>query len=171
MCLRMRCPHGYCRRNLSLAALCSAVCPPAYEYLHLKVKNSGLKPGICIPRCKICICDWAEMCKYFHDSRHQYFLFQQDNFCNNHILGAADHIADSDGVKTEEEAPSAQASAATPPHHQHCNLHSSLFLQDIRADDFIWLIRFNSDKSFQSALSSNSLISSPTFQAPFDSDS
>ena len=98
-------------------------------------------------------------------------VHQQDHFCNNYILGAADHIADSDGAKAEEDAPSAQASASTPPHHQHDNLHLSLFLQDIRADDFIWLIRFNSDKSFQSALSSSSLISSPTFQASFDSDS
>ena len=74
---------------------------------------------------------------------------QQDHLCNNYILGAADHyIADSDGAKTEEDAPSAQASASTPPHHQHDNLHLSLFLQDIRGDDFIWLIRFNSDKSF-----------------------
>ena len=72
---------------------------------------------------------------------------QQDHLCNNHILGAADHIADSDGAKTEEDAPSAQASASTPPHHQHENLHLSLFLQDIRADDFNWLMRFYSDKS------------------------
>ena len=72
---------------------------------------------------------------------------QQDHLCNNYILGAADHIADSDGVETEEDAPSAQASASTPPHHQHDNLHLSLFLQDIRADDFNWLMRFYSDKS------------------------
>ena len=73
---------------------------------------------------------------------------QQDHLCNNYILGAADHHnADSDGAKTEEDAPSAQASASTPPHHQHDNLHLLLFLQDIRADDFNWLMRFYSDKS------------------------